>query len=63
MSITFERQADGTYTQVDDPPKRADMVAVVRCGDCRWRKGVVCGYFDRITWVMDFCSHGTRRTE
>ena len=36
---------------------------IVQCGDCRWRKGVVCGYFDKITWVMDFCSHGTRRTE
>lgn len=36
---------------------------IVRCGDCRWRKGVVCGYFDKITLVMDFCSHGTRRTE
>ena len=36
MSITFERQADGTYTQVDDPPKRADMVAVVRCRDCKY---------------------------
>lgn len=61
MSTTFEQQADGTFRQVDDPPKRADMVPVVRCGDCRWRKGVVCGYFDKITWVMDFCSHGTRR--
>jgi len=63
MSTTFEQQADGTFKQVDDPPKQADMVSVVRCGDCRWRKGVICGYFDKITWVMDFCSHGTRRTE
>ena len=26
----------GTLVQVDDPPKVADMVAVVRCKDCKY---------------------------
>lgn len=61
MSTTFEQQADGTFRQVDDPPKLSDMVSVVRCGDCRWMNGVVCRYFDAITRAIDYCSHGTRR--
>lgn len=76
MSITFERQVDGTYTQVDDPPKLADMVVVVRCRDCKHAtpdtSGRKCyeGYLwcDELTEGIgfsvapnDFCAWGERR--
>lgn len=67
MSITFERQADGTYTQVDDPPKLADMVAVVRCRDCRHYTEDEMEYYHYCnSWCGQvkpdgFCAWGERR--
>lgn len=56
MSITFEQQADGSYTQVDDPPKLADMVAVVRCRDCEHRRRHWNGHAPNFTADF-FCSY------
>ena len=61
-SMETHREYVGYLDEWDETERLTDE-EIVRCGDCRWRKGVVCGYFDKITWVMDFCSHGTRRTE
>lgn len=76
MSITFEWQADGTYTQVDDPPKPADMVVVVRCRDCKHATPDTSGrkryegylWCDELTEGIgfsvapsDFCAWGERR--
>lgn len=76
MSITFERQADGTYTRVIDPPKLADMVAVVRCRDCKHATPDTSGrkYYEGYLWCdeltegigfsvapSDFCAWGERR--
>lgn len=60
MSMDTHREYVGYLDEWDGTERLTDE-EVVRCGDCRWRKGVVCGYFDKITWAMDFCSHGTRR--
>ena len=76
MSITFERQADGTYIQVDDPPKRADMVVVVRCRDCKHATPDTSGrsYYEGMLWCSElggddsmpvehdgFCAWGCRK--
>ena len=68
MSITFERQANGTYTRVIDPPKPADMVAVVRCRDCKNfasdELGDCCTLFDfedARSMGDGFCAWGERR--
>lgn len=36
---------------------------VVRCKDCRWRKGICCGHEDAMVNLCDdsFCSYGERR--
>lgn len=57
MSTTFELQVDGTYTQVDDPPKPADMVAVVRCRDCRHFTPEGTIWFPDGSANADFCSY------
>lgn len=70
--VTFEQQADGTFIQVDDPPKRADMVAVVRCRDCKrfavdqsdhdYRSGWWCHRWNTDMVKPDgFCAWGERR--
>ena len=41
----YEIQPDGTPREVTDPPTRADLVQVVRCGDCR--------YYDEIIHACD----------
>lgn len=62
MSITFEQQEDGTFKQVDDPPKRADMVSVVRC-DERMYEADHCRIDDlekRIARIENLLNHKTR---
>lgn len=62
MSITFEQQADGTFKQVDDPPKRADMVSIVKRDDCIYEKDH-CRIDDlekRIARIENLLNHKTR---
>lgn len=49
-----------------------DFVEVVRCRECRWRKGPMCSMEyhndetrEQYTWELDndFCSYGERREE
>ena len=51
---------------VDLMPK--DVVAVVRCKDCRWITGaqgdfVYCGYWFNLVKPNGFCSYGERRSD
>lgn len=62
MGITFEQQADGTFKQVDDPPKRADMVSVVQCGDCMYEADHyrIDDLEKRIAKIENLLNHKTR---
>ncbi len=65
----YELQPDGTLKEVD--LKRADLVAVVRCRDCRYHvifetwnpKGEKhhCNSFGQDTDADGFCAWGERR--
>ena len=57
----------GTLVQVDDPPKVADMVAVVRCKDCKRTEGKAdrnghfwCWYHELRVEPDGFCAWGRR---
>lgn len=69
----YELRPDGTLKEVD--LKRADLVAVVRCRDCRHMEPrtfndpitdidaewFLCSYFERPTRRDGFCAWGDRR--
>lgn len=46
-----------------DPLKRADLVEVVRCKDCKYNQGSACDY--SAVWVRPngFCHLGERKDE
>ena len=70
MSLIFELRPDGTYVQIDDPPKPADMVSVVRCRNCKHYVDASCyvdkelhdcRYWGDWTTSNGFCAWGERR--
>lgn len=66
----FEIQPDGSIVKVDDPPKPADMVVVIRCRDCKHYHSMINGcdwfvneWYDEYVEVEPdgYCAWGERR--
>lgn len=79
MRTLIFNPATGESHWEEDPPKRADLVAVVRCKDCKCYVvynvfGREVGWCERLCLPLDrsgarlenpddFCSHGKRRED
>ena len=63
-----EAEEKGYFHRINYIPKpceyaNCDCVDVVRCKDCRWRKGIYCDHEDGMVSICDddFCSCGERK--
>ena len=63
------KESSSTHKALDTISRPDDLVAVVRCRDCKYNScspdhgNACCDYFYGMTDQMGFCNYGERRTD